>query len=61
MALAHLPEVQAKMKELRELERGIADFVESCNVQCMRGRGANWVICDDLMSDAPAAVKGRCA
>src|SRR5688500_9633934 len=32
LAQEHLAEVRAKLKELRELEKSIAGFVESCNV-----------------------------
>lgn len=39
LAQAHLAEVRAKLKELRELERGIAGFVESCNIKCVGGPG----------------------
>lgn len=60
LAQAHLAEVRAKLKELRELERGIAGFVESCNIKCVGGPGPDCVILDDLASAAPAAVKRRC-
>lgn len=60
IAQAHLAQVRAKMKELRELERGIAGFVEACNITCAGGPGPDCVILDDLASATPAAAKRRC-
>lgn len=59
LAQAHLAKVRAKLRELRELERGIAGFVESCNIKCAGGPGPDCVILDDLSSTAPTAAKRR--
>ncbi len=48
LAQEHLKEVRAKLKELRELEKSIAGFVESCNVACAGGPGPDCVILEDL-------------
>lgn len=61
LAQAHLLTVRAKLKELRELERGIAGFVESCNIKCAGGPGPDCVILDDLANSTPTAAKRRCA
>lgn len=45
----------------RELERGIAGFVESCNIKCAGGPGPDCIILDDLSGTTPTAAKRRCA
>jgi DNA-binding transcriptional MerR regulator len=59
LAQEHLKEVRAKLKELRELEKSIAGFVESCNVACAGGPGPDCVILEDLGNTAPSAVERR--
>lgn len=61
LAQVHLLQVRAKIRELREMERGIAGFVESCNIKCVGGPGPDCVMLDDLASSAPNAAKRRCA
>ncbi len=60
LAQAHLARVRAELRELREPERGIAGFVESCNVNCVGGPGPDCVILDDLAGTASTAPKRRC-
>ncbi|MFN3508520.1 MAG: MerR family transcriptional regulator [Allorhizobium sp.] len=50
LAQEHLKEVRVKLKELRELEKSIAGFVDSCNVACAGGPGPDCVILEDLGS-----------
>jgi DNA-binding transcriptional MerR regulator len=59
LAQEHLKEVRAKLKELRELEKSIAGFVESCNVACAGGPGSDCVILEDLSTVAPIAAERR--
>ncbi len=48
LAQVHLTAIRAKLKELRELEKSIAGFVESCDVACVGGPGPDCVILEDL-------------
>ncbi|WP_325344439.1 MerR family transcriptional regulator [Xylophilus sp.] len=48
LAHGHLKEVQAKLKELRELEKNIASFVESCNVAYGGGPAPYCIILEDV-------------
>lgn len=57
LAEVHLKDVRAKLKELRELEKSIASFVESCAVRCEGGPGPDCVILEDL--SYPAILTGR--
>ncbi|CCV05766.1 HTH-type transcriptional regulator hmrR [Mesorhizobium metallidurans STM 2683] len=59
LAQQHLTEVRVKLKELRELEKSIAGFVESCNVACAGGPGPDCVILEDLGSMKPIAAERR--
>jgi DNA-binding transcriptional MerR regulator len=59
LAQEHLTEVRAKLKKLRELEKAIAGFVESCNVACAGGPGPDCVILEDLGTVAPIAPGRR--
>jgi DNA-binding transcriptional MerR regulator len=59
LAEEHLKEVRAKLKGLRELEKSIAGFVESCNVACAGGPGPDCVILEDLGCVGPRALKSR--
>ncbi|MFZ5692836.1 MAG: MerR family transcriptional regulator [Pseudomonadota bacterium] len=59
LARAHLKEVRAKLKELRELEKSISGFVESCTVACAGGPGPDCVILEDLGNAAPVTMKRR--
>jgi DNA-binding transcriptional MerR regulator len=60
IAQTHLAQVRARMRELRELERGIAGFVETCNIQCIGGPGPDCVILDDLSTTALSTASRRC-
>ncbi|ODT81449.1 MAG: MerR family transcriptional regulator [Pelagibacterium sp. SCN 64-44] len=59
LAQEHLKELRVKLKELRELEKSIVSFVESCNVACAGGPGPDCVILDDLASGQPIAARRR--
>lgn len=59
LAQEHLREVRAKLKELRELEKSIAGFVESCNVACAGGPGPDCIILEDFGNTAPKAAERR--
>jgi len=48
LAQGHLREVRAKLRELRELEKSIAGFVESCTLACAGGPGPDCAILEDL-------------
>ncbi|MFC3694194.1 MerR family transcriptional regulator [Chenggangzhangella methanolivorans] len=48
LAAAQLAEVRKKLKELRALERSIADFVTRCDESCAGGPGSDCVILEDL-------------
>lgn len=59
LAQAHLVRVRAKLKELRELEKSIADFVERCDTACAGGHGPECTILEDLGGTAPAMPERR--
>lgn len=48
LAAEHLNEVRSKLKELRVLERSIAEFVKSCDAACAGGPGPECIILEDL-------------
>jgi DNA-binding transcriptional MerR regulator len=48
MAAEHLTAVQAKMRELKALERSLVAFVKSCDTTCAGGPGPECAILDDL-------------
>ncbi len=52
IAQEHLSTVRSKLKELKALERSIADFVASCDRSCIGGPGSDCVILNNLC-DAP--------
>lgn len=58
IARTHLDAVRGKLKELRELEKSLAAFVQDCNALCAGGPGPDCVILDDL-SQPSARVKSR--
>jgi hypothetical protein len=48
IAARHLTAVQAKMRELKALERSLVAFVKSCDTSCAGGPGPDCVILDNL-------------
>jgi DNA-binding transcriptional MerR regulator len=48
LAQEHLVAVRAKLNELRALERGIAEFIASCDASCAGGPGPDCAILEDL-------------
>jgi len=50
LAWDHLVAVRAKLKELKALERGIADFVETCDTTCSGGPAADCVVLEDMVA-----------
>jgi DNA-binding transcriptional MerR regulator len=56
LAQGHLLAIRAKLDELRELERAMAAFVESCDRSCAGGPGADCTILEEL-GHAAAATK----
>lgn len=48
----HLDAVRSKLKELRELEKDLAAFVQDCDARCVGGPGPDCVILDDLSQPA---------
>lgn len=48
LAFSHLAEIREKLGELRELERSVAAFVDSCDHSCAGGAGADCVILEEL-------------
>lgn len=66
LAFEHLTEIQEKLAELRELERSVAAFVDSCDQSCPNGSGAECVMLEELAagsasSAAQAPRTGCCA
>ncbi|MCW3847903.1 helix-turn-helix domain-containing protein [Sphingomonas sp. LB-2] len=55
LAHAHLVAVRTKLRELRALEKSIAQFVEVCDAECVGGPGPDCVILDDLSGKRPIA------
>lgn len=60
LAQTHLLEIQAKLRELKALEKSIAQFVAVCDAECAGGPGPDCCILDDL-SAAPKPVVSCCA
>lgn len=54
LAQDHLLAVREKLSELRQLERSIATFVESCDRSCAGGPGPDCVILEELGVEMPA-------
>lgn len=48
LAQTHLADVRTKLRELRALEATIAQFVATCDAECVGGPGPDCVILDDL-------------
>lgn len=48
LAQTHLATIRAKLRELKALEKSIAQFVEVCEAECVGGPGPDCVILDDL-------------
>jgi DNA-binding transcriptional MerR regulator len=48
LAQEHLADVRAKLRELKALERSMADFVKSCEMSCAGGPGPDCIILGDL-------------
>ena len=66
LAFSHLAEIREKLEELRELERSVATFVESCDQSCPGGTGADCVILEELADGEardgcckPSTIAGR--
>jgi DNA-binding transcriptional MerR regulator len=57
LAQAHLMEVRKKLVDLRQLERSIAAFVQSCDQSCVGGSGADCVILEELADSRAASMK----
>lgn len=61
LAQTHLNDIRVKLRELRELEKSIAQFVAVCDAECAGGPGPDCVILDDLGIGAPRrAAEGTC-
>jgi DNA-binding transcriptional MerR regulator len=48
IAADHLSAVREKLAELKELERNLADFIQSCDAACAGGPGPDCVILQDM-------------
>jgi DNA-binding transcriptional MerR regulator len=48
VAVQHLADVRSKLEQLRALERGIAEFIETCDTTCSSGPAADCVVLQDL-------------
>ncbi|AZI37677.1 putative MerR family transcriptional regulator [Caenibius tardaugens NBRC 16725] len=60
LAQAHLAAIRAKLRELKALEKSIAQFVEVCDAECVGGPGPDCVILDDL-SGARSIASSCCS
>jgi MerR family transcriptional regulator, copper efflux regulator len=58
LAQEHLNTVRAKLKELRQLEVELSQFVKSCNSQCGGGPAGECVILEDLAKPALGSCCG---
>lgn len=59
IASSHLDEVRQKLSELRELERSIAAFVESCDRSCAGGAGADCAVLEELYVGDGASLRAK--
>ena len=59
LAWQHLVAVRDKLKELRALERSIADFVETCDTTCSGGPAAECVVLRDMVAQGTTRATGR--
>ena len=55
LALTHLTNIRAKMRELKALEKSIARFVDVCDADCAGGLGPDCVILEDLSGASQVA------
>lgn len=53
LASARLQDVRKKLKEMRELEQSLKNFVEDCNERCAGGPAGDCVILEDLAAPQP--------
>ncbi|GAB3554628.1 helix-turn-helix domain-containing protein [Noviherbaspirillum agri] len=63
LAQVHLDTVRAKLEEMRQLEAGLASFVESCDEACCQGATRDCTIIVDLSAvepDISASDQGGC-
>lgn len=62
IAQTHLTAVQAKLEELRQLERNLTRFIQSCTENCIGGLAPQCNILENIGSSSvqPVAVKGCC-
>ena len=54
IARGHLGEVQAKLAELKALERSLQRFVAQCDAVCCGGPGRDCIVFQDLAAETPA-------
>ena len=54
IARGHLGEVQAKLTELKALERSLQRFVAQCDAVCCGGPGRDCIVFQDLAAGEPA-------
>jgi len=58
VAQEHLLAVRAKLEELRQLEAGLAAFVDGCNAACSGGAARDCVIIEDLAATGTSSSCG---
>jgi DNA-binding transcriptional MerR regulator len=58
LAQAHLTDIRTKLRELKALEKSIAQFVEVCEAECAGGPGPDCVILEDLSSNRQTTCCG---
>lgn len=56
LAASHLSSVREKIMEMKELERGLDEFVRRCDIECAGGPAAECVILEDLTDDGRPRV-----
>lgn len=56
LAHAQLLDVRQKLVELRELEQGLEQFVDRCDISCPGGVGSDCVMLEELSQEATAAA-----
>jgi MerR family copper efflux transcriptional regulator len=62
IAQTHLNAVQAKLSELRQLEKNLTSFIQSCTENCIGGPAPQCNILENIGSSGtqPVAAKGCC-
>lgn len=55
IAAAHLDAVRDRLNDLRQLEKGLDQFVRQCDAACAGGPGQDCVVFKDLMKPATPA------